>query len=53
MIEFVCENCGVVIMMLADRPPEDGMCFTCSFLEANVPDPAEREAIRKRLDHEE
>jgi hypothetical protein len=34
------------------HPPAHHLCLKCAFLAAYVPDPQERDAIRRRLDRE-
>jgi hypothetical protein len=51
--EYVCQVCGArtAVSALA-YPPEHHLCLQCAFLAACVPDPSERDAIRRRLARE-
>ena len=52
-VEFTCKSCGAFVFSAASTtPPVHGCCFTCAFLEANFPDPEEREAVRALLERE-
>jgi hypothetical protein len=49
-IEFDCAGCGYHIFNpILDTPPADRRCYECTFLDEHVPDPVEREAVRRLL----
>lgn len=50
--EFVCPDCGENIISLPAVDPPPTVCGMCLHLREFVPDEAEREAIRKRLQHD-
>jgi hypothetical protein len=51
--EYVCQTCGAraAVSALA-YPPDHRLCLPCAFLAAWVPDPGERDVIRRRVDRE-
>lgn len=52
-IEFDCVGCKThVISFAADVIPETGRCFTCTFLDETIPDPVEREKVRRHINKE-
>lgn len=47
--EFDCRGCGRHIFSLPPRDPPPALCATCEWLDEFVPDPSEREEMRRRL----
>jgi len=48
MITFLCRDCdAAVTAVVLDAPPDDYRCLTCHFLAKHVPDPIEREILRR------
>jgi hypothetical protein len=51
--EYVCQACGARTTASALTYPTDHrLCLQCAFLAACVPDPMERDVIRRRFDRE-
>ena len=51
--EFVCETCGAYVFSAAmTAPPDPPVCLRCAFLDATIPDPEERAAVRAFLDRD-
>ena len=50
--EFICPDCGRSIISLPPQEPPPTRCAVCLWLEEFVPDPVERDEIRKRMDPE-
>jgi hypothetical protein len=51
--EYVCQACGAPAAVSAlAYPPDHRLCLPCAFLTTCVPDPRERDMIRRRFDRE-
>lgn len=47
--KFICEDCGADIVSIPAVNPPPTRCATCTWLEEFVPDPVEREELRRRM----